>query len=196
MSGERTISIDRDIRARNAAYAHANRSLLRKARVFALNLVSTPGSGQTSLLVSIIANAADEWPTAEIEGDQRTSADADRIRQTGFPAGPIDPARARCDEAESHLALDSLFSRDLETKTGTHFLSSRSDGRQLDAPMVGYAFDQVPLGQGGLLFIAGVGNLVCPSAFGLGEACKVVVLSATKGEDKPLKYLACSRFPT
>jgi hydrogenase nickel incorporation protein HypB len=39
-----------------------------------------------------------------------------------------------------------------------------------------------------ILFIENVGNLVCPAAFDLGEACKVVVLSVTEGEDKPLKY--------
>ena len=41
---------------------------------------------------------------------------------------------------------------------------------------------------GSLLFIENVGNLVCPSAFDLGEAHKVVILSVTEGEDKPLKY--------
>jgi hydrogenase nickel incorporation protein HypB len=39
-----------------------------------------------------------------------------------------------------------------------------------------------------VLFIENVGNLVCPSAFDLGEAHKVVILSVTEGEDKPLKY--------
>jgi hydrogenase nickel incorporation protein HypB len=39
-----------------------------------------------------------------------------------------------------------------------------------------------------VLFIENVGNLVCPAAFDLGEAHKVVILSVTEGEDKPLKY--------
>lgn len=42
--------------------------------------------------------------------------------------------------------------------------------------------------EGGVLFIENVGNLVCPADFDLGEADKVVVLSVTEGEDKPLKY--------
>ncbi|MBS1221321.1 MAG: hypB, partial [Proteobacteria bacterium] len=42
--------------------------------------------------------------------------------------------------------------------------------------------------EGGVLFIENVGNLVCPAGFDLGEAHKVVVLSVTEGEDKPLKY--------
>lgn len=61
-------------------------------------------------------------------------------------------------------------------------------GCHLDADMVGQALNQLDLPQGALLFIENVGNLVCPAAFDLGEAAKVVVLSVTEGEDKPLKY--------
>ncbi|MHB8116042.1 MAG: hydrogenase nickel incorporation protein HypB [Acidithiobacillus ferrivorans] len=61
-------------------------------------------------------------------------------------------------------------------------------GCHLDAHMVGHALEQLPPVTGGLLFIENVGNLVCPAAFDLGEAHKVVVLSVTEGEDKPLKY--------
>lgn len=61
-------------------------------------------------------------------------------------------------------------------------------GCHLDAHMVGHALEQLSLEDGGLLFIENVGNLVCPAAFDLGEAHKVVVLSVTEGEDKPAKY--------
>jgi hydrogenase nickel incorporation protein HypB len=61
-------------------------------------------------------------------------------------------------------------------------------GCHLDAHMVGHALDGLPLEPGGVLFIENVGNLVCPAAFDLGEAHKVVVLSVTEGEDKPAKY--------
>lgn len=61
-------------------------------------------------------------------------------------------------------------------------------GCHLDAHMVGHALDQLPQNEGGLLLIENVGNLVCPASFDLGEAHKVVVLSVTEGEDKPLKY--------
>ena len=54
--------------------------------------------------------------------------------------------------------------------------------------MVGHAFDDLPAQRGGVVFIENVGNLVCPAAFDLGEAFKVVVLSVTEGDDKPLKY--------
>lgn len=61
-------------------------------------------------------------------------------------------------------------------------------GCHLDARMVGDAMVGLPLAHGGLLMIENVGNLVCPAAFDLGEAHKVVILSVTEGEDKPLKY--------
>ena len=61
-------------------------------------------------------------------------------------------------------------------------------GCHLDAHMVGHALDELPLAAGDVVFIENVGNLVCPAAFDLGEAGKVVILSVTEGDDKPLKY--------
>lgn len=61
-------------------------------------------------------------------------------------------------------------------------------GCHLDAHMVGHALDELPLAAGSVVFIENVGNLVCPAAFDLGEAGKVVILSVTEGDDKPLKY--------
>ncbi|MCX9156641.1 hydrogenase nickel incorporation protein HypB [Niveibacterium sp. 24ML] len=61
-------------------------------------------------------------------------------------------------------------------------------GCHLDATMIERALEKLPVPANGVLFIENVGNLVCPSGFDLGEAHKVVVLSVTEGEDKPLKY--------
>ena len=61
-------------------------------------------------------------------------------------------------------------------------------GCHLDAYMVGQAMQQLHLQDDSLLLIENVGNLVCPASFDLGEAHKVVILSVTEGEDKPLKY--------
>jgi hydrogenase nickel incorporation protein HypB len=154
ISQERTIRIEHDILAKNSALADLNRRRLRSRNVFALNLVSSPGSGKTSLLVRTIADMRSRLRIAVIEGDQQTSRDAERIRATGAPA--------------------------VQVNTGK--------GCHLDAHMVGHALDHLPLDQGSVLFIENVGNLVCPAAFDLGEAHKVVVLSVTEGEDKPLKY--------
>lgn len=61
-------------------------------------------------------------------------------------------------------------------------------GCHLDAHTVGHASHSLSLAHGSLLFIENVGNLVCPAGFDLGEAHKVVILSVTEGEDKPVKY--------
>ncbi len=153
-SPERTIRIERAILSKNDAIAELNRLRLRAADVFALNFVSSPGSGKTSLLVRTITDILSRRPIAVIEGDQQTSLDADRIRRAGAPA--------------------------VQLNTG--------NGCHLDAHMVAQSLDELSLIPGSLLFIENVGNLVCPAAFDLGEAHKVVVLSVTEGEDKPLKY--------
>jgi hydrogenase nickel incorporation protein HypB len=63
----------------------------------------------------------------------------------------------------------------------------------LDAGMVEKALDRLPLDGLDLLFVENVGNLVCPASYGLGEHVRVVVMSTTEGEDKPLKYPAMFR---
>ena len=154
LSQQRIIQIERNILAKNAEFAAANRARFAAANVFAINLMSSPGSGKTSLLVRTIADLRNHYSIAVVEGDQQTSNDAERIRATGVPA--------------------------IQVTTGK--------GCHLDAHMVGHALDELPLASGGLLFIENVGNLVCPAAFDLGEAFKVVVFSVTEGEDKPIKY--------
>ena len=154
ISRSRRVSIEENILAKNDAYAGENRQRLRAARVFAVNLVSSPGSGKTTLLVKTIEQLRERFPIAVIEGDQQTSQDAERIRATGVAAIQINTGR----------------------------------GCHLDAHMVGHAIGQLDLRADSVLMIENVGNLVCPAAFDLGEAHKVVILSVTEGEDKPIKY--------
>jgi hydrogenase nickel incorporation protein HypB len=58
----------------------------------------------------------------------------------------------------------------------------------LEAAMVDKALEEWNLEELDLLFIENVGNLVCPSSYDLGENLRLVLLSVTEGEDKPLKY--------
>ncbi len=67
-------------------------------------------------------------------------------------------------------------------------------GCHLDAAMVSAAIGKLALQKGSLLVIENVGNLVCPALFDLGESLRVVVMSVTEGEDKPLKYPNMFRF--
>ncbi len=86
---------------------------------------------------------------------------------------------------------DQQTSRDAERirATGVPALQiNTGKGCHLDAHMVGHALQRLSPGDDSLLLIENVGNLVCPAAFDLGEAHKVVILSVTEGEDKPLKY--------
>ncbi|NYZ14167.1 hydrogenase nickel incorporation protein HypB [Azospirillum sp. RWY-5-1] len=73
--------------------------------------------------------------------------------------------------------------------TGTPAIQiNTGKGCHLDAQMITQTLGRLPLESCGALFIENVGNLVCPAGFDLGEAARVVVLSVTEGEDKPLKY--------
>jgi len=150
----RLIKLEQDILAKNDRYAAENRRVLESRGILAFNVMSSPGAGKTSLLVETIRAFEGRRACAVIEGDQQTSADADRIRAAGAQAVQIN------------------------TGKGCH----------LDGHMVGHALDRLAPAPDSILFIENVGNLVCPAAFDLGEARKVVIFSVTEGEDKPLKY--------
>lgn len=148
------IVIEEDILAKNNRLASFNRSFFKEKGVFVLNLVSSPGSGKTSLLVRMLNDLSGTVPCAVIEGDQQTDNDARRIAATGVPV------------------------RQINTGSGCH----------LDAHQIMHGTEAFDMDKLDLLMIENVGNLVCPAAFDLGEHHKVVVLSVTEGEDKPLKY--------
>jgi hydrogenase nickel incorporation protein HypB len=93
MSQTRLIQLEADIMAKNAIFATANRDRFSASGILALNLVSSPGSGKTTLLCRTLTEIAGEFPVAVIEGDQQTSADADRIRATGAPAIQINTGK-------------------------------------------------------------------------------------------------------
>lgn len=92
MSQARLIEVETSILAKNDAYAMANRRVLKALGALAVNLVSSPGSGKTTLLCETIRRLGDA-PLAVIEGDQQTSADADRIRATGAQAIQINTGK-------------------------------------------------------------------------------------------------------
>ncbi len=74
-------------------------------------------------------------------------------------------------------------------KTGAPVVQvNTGNGCHLDAAMIRQALDHLNLEEESLLFIENVGNLVCPSLFELGEKNRIVIISVTEGEDKPLKY--------
>lgn len=81
------------------------------------------------------------------------------------------------------------YDADRIAQTGVPVVQINTIGNcHLDAPLVQKALAQLPLDEIDLLFIENVGNLVCPAGYDLGEQEKVVVMSVTEGEDKPIKY--------
>lgn len=151
---DKTILVEQDILHKNNLLAQRNRGYFEAKNMLALNLVSSPGSGKTSLLERTIKEMNQQFKLYVIEGDQQTMNDAERIKSAGAPVVQIN------------------------TGTVCH----------LDAQMVHQAVKKLDPEPGTLLMIENVGNLVCPSLFDLGEAFRVIIMSVTEGEDKPLKY--------
>ena len=111
LSQARLIEVETSILAKNDAIATANRRVLNALGVLALNLVSSPGSGKTTLLCKTIEALAGA-PLAVIEGDQQTSADADRIRATGARAIQINTGKGcHLDAQMVGHAIDDLRPR-------------------------------------------------------------------------------------
>ncbi len=92
-AGGRRVAIGRDLLAADADRAAANRARLTRARAATFNLLSGPGAGKTTLLERTLRHFAGRLPLGVIEGDQRTSADAERIRATGVEAVQINTGK-------------------------------------------------------------------------------------------------------
>ncbi len=148
------VAVERKVLSENQRIADELRERFRRHHVLCVNLISSPGSGKTSLLERTLQHFAPEARVAVLTGDIQTDNDARRLARFGFPAKQI-------------------------TTGGTC---------HLDARMIEKALQDWDLPNLDLLLVENVGNLVCPSSYDLGEAAKIVLLSVTEGEDKPLKY--------
>ena len=148
------VELEKDILHQNQLGAERNRGFFEALNIFAMNLVSSPGSGKTSLLEKTITDLKGEIEFSVIEGDQQTTNDAARIHALNIPV--------------------------LQINTGK--------GCHLDSEMIAKSLKELKPKQNSILMIENVGNLVCPAMFDLGENQRVVIISTTEGEDKPLKY--------
>lgn len=169
---QRLVPLRQRLLEHNQQQAEANRQRFRRAGVLAVNLLSSPGSGKTALLEALArqtearggADGQDAGRRAALVGDLTTSLDAERLRRSGLPAVALNTGEA-C-HLEAAMVARGIAA--LETQ-----------GHPLDA------LD--------LLLIENVGNLVCPAAYDLGEALRLVLLAVGEGEDKPRKYPALFR---
>jgi len=192
MSTARAIRIEEDVLGANNRVAALNRSRFEEHGVLALKLVSSPGSGKTTLLCETLLRlqrASPELGLLVIEGDQQSRIDAERIGQTGVAAVQVNTGKGcHLDAPMVERAFTALHAH-LPHAHHHHPHPQHAHHHHPHPPHVHHDPSHAPPNAvGALLFIENVGNLVCPALWDLGEDAKVVVLSVTEGEDKPLKY--------
>ena len=157
-TGTERIEVLEAIFAENDNRAAINRAAFDANGIRALNLMSSPGSGKTTVLAATLDEMSGEFAVGIVEGDIATDLDAAKLSGRG-----------------AQISL-------LNTNNGF------GGECHLDAPMVNRALAGLDLPSLDLVIIENVGNLVCPAEFDVGEHAKAMVYSVTEGEDKPLKY--------
>ena len=157
-TGTERIEVLEAIFAENDNRAAVNRDAFDRNGIRALNLMSSPGSGKTTVLGATLDALAGEFAVGIVEGDIATDLDAAKLAGRG-----------------AQISL-------LNTSNGF------GGECHLDAPMVNRALSGLDLPALDVVIIENVGNLVCPAEFEVGEHAKAMVYSVTEGEDKPLKY--------
>ncbi|MGA8310465.1 MAG: hydrogenase nickel incorporation protein HypB [Terriglobales bacterium] len=148
------VPLEKKVLSENDRIAVGLRARFGEHGILCLNLISSPGSGKTSLLEKTLESLSQTKRVFVLTGDIQTDNDARRLARFGYPVKQI-------------------------TTGGTCHL----DARMIERGLEGWRLEDIDL-----LLIENVGNLVCPASYDLGEAAKIVVLSVTEGEDKPLKY--------
>jgi len=148
------VILEKKVLSENDRLAAELRERCQRHGVLALNLISSPGSGKTSLLERTLESLAPGTRAAVLTGDVQTDNDARRLARFGYPVKQITTGGA------CHL-----------------------DARMVDKALADWDLEGLDL-----LLIENVGNLVCPTSYDLGEEAKIVLLSVTEGDDKPLKY--------
>ncbi|TQR86628.1 hydrogenase nickel incorporation protein HypB [Mycobacterium hodleri] len=157
-TGSQRVDVLESIFAENDVRAGVNRTAFESNGVRALNLMSSPGSGKTTILAATLDELRDDVSIGVVEGDIATDLDAAKLEGRGAQVSLLNTSNGF--GGECHL----------------------------DAPMVNRALGGLDLTTLDLVIVENVGNLVCPAEFDVGEHAKVMVYSITEGEDKPLKY--------
>ena len=164
-SDTRIVEVNKNLLEANNRQGEANRNHIERMGAVAINLISSPGAGKTSLLEHTIDALGAEMRIGVIEGDIETERDADRIRAKGVAAVQLTTGGA------CHLDAPLVHK-------GLHALEDQANSNRETAG--GKTYD--------LIFIENVGNLVCPATFYLGEHKRVILVSVPEGSDKPAKY--------
>ena len=153
-SQTRLVEVRQKVLKQNDVIARLLRQRFQEEGIFVVSLVSSPGTGKTAFLESVLTRIGARHRTAALVGDLATDNDAIRLARSKAPVKQINTGTVCHLEAEMiRTALEGWMSDDVE-----------------------------------VLFIENVGNLVCPASYDLGEDLRLVLMSVTEGEDKPLKY--------
>ncbi|AFZ18828.1 hydrogenase nickel incorporation protein HypB [Allocoleopsis franciscana] len=157
-----TLTIHESLLSKNDRLAERNRGYFQAKRVLALNILSSPGSGKTALIERMVQDL-----------NSRILASLQHPLRIGVIVGDLET-----DNDAQRLRRAGAPAVQITTGNACH----------LEADMVSRAMQKLDLDALEVLIIENVGNLVCPASYDLGEAMRVVLLSVTEGEDKPLKY--------
>ena len=152
------MAIEKKVLSENDWIAARLREGLRAQGTLAVNLISSPGSGKTMLLEKTL---------------EMLPAALGRATRAAVLTGDI-----QTDNDARRLGRYGYPVRQITTAGACHL-----DARMVENHLADWRNERLDL-----LFIENVGNLVCPTSYDLGEDAKIVVLSVTEGEDKPLKY--------
>ena len=153
-AGTRIVEVRQNVLKKNDEVARRLRQRFHEAGVFVVTMVSSPGTGKTTLLEETLKRLRERHRVAALVGDLATENDAMRLARSKAPV------------------------KQITTGTLCH----------LEATMIESALADWNIDELDFLFIENVGNLVCPSSYDLGEDLRIVLMSVTEGEDKPLKY--------
>ncbi len=159
----RTIELHKSVTASNDRDADLLRGQMRTIGQLLINLMSSPGSGKTSLLTRTIQDMTDV-SIAVLEADIASDVDALRIEALG--------ARSIQAHTDGMCHMDAGM-----TRRSLEALAAESGGKLREGA-----------GREELIFLENVGNLICPAEFDTGAGLDVMILSVPEGDDKPLKY--------
>ncbi|MDO4620397.1 MAG: hydrogenase nickel incorporation protein HypB [Lachnospiraceae bacterium] len=162
MDRVQTIELKETILENNDADAELLREELRKQGLLYINIMSSPGSGKTSVLLQTVKALKEDCRIGVMEADIDSAVDAETImREGGVPAVQLHTG-GMC-HLDAAMSRQGLAAMEAEQKKNS------------DSPL-------------DLVFLENVGNLVCPAEFDTGSHLNVAILSITEGHDKPLKY--------
>lgn len=170
------IELKESILANNDQDAAALRRETARSGFSYLNVMSSPGSGKTTVILSLLAAIGDRLSCGVMEADIDSDVDARAMQAAGFPAVQL--------HTGGMCHLDAQMSRQ-----GIRALVAAGENR----PPQSNQSNPQPAAMSGkkpfdLIILENVGNLVCPAEFDTGADLNIVLLSVPEGDDKPLKY--------